>query len=460
MSQFLSQRWLLSRRHLLRGAGASIALPLLNCMTPLRAAETKAETKPRRSVFIYIPNGVNMLTWQITQAGEDYKLSQAMTALERHRANITPISGLHHPLGIGSRHNCDRVWLTGASAPQEAPTFRNTVSVDQVMAAATSSQTRFGSLELSVSRANNCTLAHSQEGNPLPAEDSPKAAFQRLFGVEPGGVDAQRRGLNRRRSILDLVQDSAAATRAKLGSEDRVKLDDYLDSVREVEKRAARSDEWLNVPKPTIDKAVAANLSRVIPKTEAGDYYRTMYDLIVLAFRTDMTRVVTFMSGGEGTGLAIPEIGVQTRHELSHHNGDPEQLRRLTMSDGFNVEQFAYFLDQLQSVADGGESLLDRTMVLFGSGMSYGHVHANANLPLVLAGGKSLGLKHGKHIDFNLPKVKQYDITNAGSIYALCGRPIDGNARLSNLLLTMLHKMEVNVEQFVDSLGPMSELMA
>jgi hypothetical protein len=180
----------------------------------------------------------------------------------------------------------------------------------------------------------------------------------------------------------------------------------------------------------------------------------------MLAFRTDMTRVATFMSGSESNGLGIPEIGVpQTRHELSHHNGDPEQMRRLTQSDAFNVQQFAYFIDQLQSVVDGDESLLDRTMVLFGSGMSYGHVHANANLPLILAGGKSLGLKHGQHVDFNLPKIAQYDVATPTNHYALCAQPVDGNARLSNLLLTMMHKMNVNTDQFVDSLGEVSEIV-
>src|SRR3954454_2344993 len=161
-----------------------------------------------------------------------------------------------------------------------------------------------------------------------------------------------------------------------------------------------------------------------------------MYDLIVLTLRTDMTRVVTYMSGSEGNGLAIPEIGIpQTRHELSHHNGDPEQMARLSKSDGFITQQFAYFLDQLQSIPDGEDSLLDRTMVLFGSGMSYGHSHGNANLPTVLAGGKSFGLKHGQHIDYNLPKLGQYDLTTPGKHYGVCSRPVDERAKLSNLLL-------------------------
>jgi hypothetical protein len=174
-----------------------------------------------------------------------------------------------------------------------------------------------------------------------------------------------------------------------------------------------------------------------------------------------MTRVVTYMSGSESNGLAIPEIGIpQTRHELSHHNGDPEQMARLSRSDAFLAEQYSYFLDQLQSVQDGDESLLDRTMVLFGSGMAYGHSHGNANLPTILAGGKSLGLKHGRHIDYNLPKISKYDLVTPGKQYGVCSRPVDDQARMTNLLLTMLNKMEVNVEEFADSLAPIAELSA
>jgi hypothetical protein len=458
MSNILKQNWLLSRRHMLRGLGATIALPLLDCMRPLRAAAA-AVAKPKRSVFIYIPNGVNVLTWQIKQAGRDYQFSEPLMSLEKHRANITPISGLHHPNGIGQAHECAKIWLTAAKVSQEGGAFRNTVSADQMMAEVTSPQTRFGSLELSISRGST-TLAWSRDGIPLPADDNPKTVFNRLFGAEPGGIDAQRRRLDRRHSVLDVVLDDAKTLRRNMGGEDRTKLDEYLHSVREVEIRTERLDSWLNVPKPAVDKETTSHLTRNVSRTEAGDYWRTMYDLILLTLRTDMTRVVSYMQGSESNGLAIPEIGIpQTRHELSHHNGDPEQMARLSKSDAFITEQFSYFLDQLQSVKDGDEPLLDRTMVLFGSGMAYGHSHGNANLPTILAGGKGLGLKHGQHIDYNLPVVKQYDLSNAVGHYAVCSRPVDSNARLTNLLLTMMQKMDVNVEQFADSLGPVSEVV-
>jgi hypothetical protein len=465
MSSIITQKWLLDRRRFLRGAGVSLALPLLDCMVPLRAARADTAAKPRRSVFVYIPNGVNVLTWQITAAGRDYELSEPLKPLEKHRANMTPISGLHHPGGIGQAHVCADTWLTAAKISMEGGAYKNSVSCDQLIAEVTSAQTRFGSLELSIAAGvgqpnNASTLAWSRDGVPLPAEDNPKTVFNRLFGEEPGGLETRRRRLDRRRSILDTVLEDAKSFRAGLGTADRGKLDEYLGSVREVEIRTERLDAWLNIPKPAVDAETSQRIERDVPRNQAGEYYRTMYDLILLALRTDMTRVVSYMSGSEGNGLPIPEIGIsQSRHELSHHNGDPEIMARLSRSDAFITQQFAYFLDRLQSIQDGDETLLDRTLVLFGSGMSYGHSHGNANLPTILAGGKSLGLKHGQHIDFNLPKIGKYDLANAGGHYNLCHTPVNGQARLTNLLLTIMNKMEVNTERFVDSLGPISELI-
>ena len=455
---------ILDRRTFLRGAGAAVALPLLDCMRPLHAQA--AAVKPRRAVFVYIPNGVNVLTWQITKPGADYAFPEPMKPLEKHRALITPISGLHHPNGIGQAHVCADTWLTGARIGQDGGSYKNTVSCDQVIAEVTSPHTRFTSLELSISGGvgqpnNSNTLSFSRDGIPLPAEDNPRTVFQRLFGEEPGGIVQRRRKLDRRHSVLDAVLGDAKTLKTSLGNTDRGKLDEYLHSVREVEIRTERLDAWLNVPKPQVDAATTERVTKNVPRQQAREYYRTMYDLIVLALRTDMTRVVSYMSGTEGNGLPLPELGIsQSRHELSHHNGDPEVMSRLSRSDAFLAQQFSYFLDQLLSVKDGDEALLDRTMVLFGSGMSYGHSHGNANLPTIVAGGTALGFKHGKHVDYNLPIIKAYDVAKAGEHYNLCHKPVDGKARLSNLLLTMMQKMDVKTESFVDSLGPISELTA
>lgn len=467
MSNFLTQRWLLNRRHFLRGLGTVMALPLLDCMVPLGAgaAAASAVDKPRRSVFVYIPNGVNGMTWQITKPGRDFELSPSLKPLEAHRDDFTVFSGLHHPNGLGQAHVCADTWLTGAKIDaQSARKYENTVSCDQLIAEVTGQHTRFPSLELSISSGtgrpgNSATLAFSHDGVPLPAEDNPRRVFDRLFGQEPGGIAAQRARLIKRESVLDAVLDEATSLRVTLGKDDRTKLDEYLHSVRDVEQRTERLDAWLNVPKPNVDKKLAAPFQRDVSKAKAGEYWRTMFDLIVLALRTDMTRVVTYMNGSEGNGLAIPEIGItQARHSLSHHNGNPVVLERLATSDAFIMGQFAHFLDQLRAIKDGEDALLDRTMVLFGSGMSYGHSHSNSNLPILLAGGRGLGLKHGQHIDYNFPKGTNYKL-DYDEWRSLCGKPKDHNARLSNVMLTMLQKMEVNAEKFVDSLGPVSELV-
>ena len=453
MSNLNLNRWRMSRRQMLRGLGATIALPLLNCMAVL-----PAPSKPKRSVFLYIPNGVNTLTWQIQNAGAGYEFTAPLKPLEKHRADITPISGLHHPMVIGKHHNCEKVWLTGANVPGDGGAFRNTVSTDQIIADAQGAATRFSSLELAI---EGVSLAWSKDGIQLPAERNTQQIFNMLFGVERDSKETIRRRLSRRGSILDLVAADAQRVNRKLGSEDRSKLDEYLTAVRQVEERTRRADEWLNVPKPAVPADVAASLTRKLSMAEAGEYYRLFYDLMVMALRTDSTRVITCAIGSEGNTSGIPELGIlQTRHGLSHHNGDPEQLRRLTQTDTFLIEQFSYFLDQLKSHSEENGTMLDTTQVLWGSGMAYGHSHGNANLPLIVAGGKSLGYKHGTHVDFNLPKIGKYDVSDAQGHYRICSKPVDDNARVSNLLLTMLQRVDVKVDAFQDSLKPIAQIVA
>lgn len=461
MSNLHLHPWRISRRTMLRGLGATIALPLLNAMLPASArgaAASAATTTPKRSVFLYIPNGVNTLTWQITKAGADYEFSTPLKPLEKHRADITPISGLHHPMVIGKHHNCEKVWLTGANVPGDGGPFRNTVSADQLLAEVQGATTRFSSLELAI---EGNSLAWSRDGIQLPSERNTQTIFNNLFGVEKDGKDVVRRRLARRGSILDLVADDARRVNQKLGKEDQGKLDEYLTAVRQVEQRTERANSWLDVPKPEIALADIARLTRKLTIAEAGEYYRLFYDLMTLALRTDSTRVITCMIGSESQASGIPEIGIsQTRHGLSHHNGDPEQLRRLTETDTFLIGQLSYFLDQLKEQQENGTPLLDTTQVLWGSGMAYGHSHGNANLPLILAGGKALGYKHGQHVDFNLPTLGAYNTADATAHYKVCSRPVDADARVSNLLLTMLQRADVSAERFQDSLRPLKEILA
>ncbi len=446
MANYLSQSWLLDRRHALRAMGSMIALPFLECMLPLRAAETET-APPRRSAFIYLANGVHSLNYQITQPGADYEFSRSLKPLEKHRQVITPISGLHHPGNLSHHHNCISTWLTGGKL---GPTDRNTISVDQKMAEVTAQLTRVSSLEIAITQDS---LAWTADGVRLPAMRRCSEIFASLFEEPKNGKTAQRRELRRKSSVLDANLEEVRQLEKKMGAEDKGRMEQYLTSVREAEIRTKRADVWLDTPLPVISDADRQRTSRDVAATKAGDYFRTVYDLMVLAFQTDVTRVATFSLGGEGDAFAIPEIGItESRHQLSHHGGDPGYMEKLTMYDTFAIEQFGYFLSRLAETKDlGGKPLLGSTMALFGSGMSYGHSHGNANLPLVLAGGSDLGLKHGRHLDFNQGHFEGYKLDTPGEHYRLCSRPANSDAHMSNLLLLMAQRMGVEIDQFGDS---------
>jgi hypothetical protein len=445
MSNFLSQSWLIDRRHALRAMGTCISLPFLECMVPLNAAEPASS--PRRSAFIYLANGVHSLNYQITTPGKDYQFSRSLKPLEKYRQVITPVSGLHHPGSLGHHHNCIDIWLTGGRI---GPSERNTTSVDQKMAEVTAQHTRYPSMEIALTGGS---LAWTADGVQLPAMRRCSEIFASLFEEPKGGIDAQRRTLRRKASVLD---DNLAEVRRlaqKMGAADKGRLDQYLTSVREAEIRTRRADTWLDTPLPEIADTDRKRTNRDIPHTQAGDYFRTAYDLIVLAFQTDVTRVATFSLGGEGDAFAIPEIGItESRHQLSHHGGDEGYMEKLTNYDTFAIEQFRYFLSRLDETKDvNGRPLLGSTMSLFGSGMSYGHSHGNANLPLVLAGGSDIGLKHGSHLDFNQGHFGGYQLDKPGEHYGLCSRPANPNAHMSNLLLLMAQRMGVETDKFGDS---------
>ena len=445
MSNLQTQSWLIDRRHALRAMGTCIALPMLECMIPLKAKD-KTET-PRRSAFMYLANGVHSLNYQITKPGKDYTFSRSLKPLEKFRNVITPVSGLHHPGSLGHHHNCIDIFLTGAKI---GAAHRNSISVDQKMAEVTGQHTRYSSMEIALTGGS---LAWTADGVQLPAQRRCKQIFASLFEEPKGGIAAQRKALRRKASVLD---DNLAEVRAlsqKMSATDKGRLDQYLTSVREAEIRTRRADAWLDTPLPKISEADRKRTNRDIAKTQAGDYFRTVYDLMVLAFQTDVTRVATFSLGGEGDAFAIPEIGItESRHQLSHHGGDEGYMEKLTNYDTFAIEQFGYFLTRLAETKDlNGKPLLGSTMSLFGSGMSYGHSHGNANLPLVLAGGTDLGLKHGSHLDFNQGHFDGYTLDKPGNHYRLCSRPANTDAHMSNLLLLMAQKMGVETDQFGDS---------
>jgi hypothetical protein len=442
---FLSQSWLIDRRHTLRALGSCISLPLLECMIPLHASEDIKP--PKRSAFIYLANGVHSLNYQITKPGKDYDFSRSLSPLQPYRDVITPISGLHHPGSLGHHHNCIDIWLTGGKI---GPSARNTISVDQLMAQVTAEHTRYPSMEVALTQGS---LAWTADGVQLPAMRRCSEIFASLFEEPKGGVDAQRRSLRRKASVLDDNLEEVQQLEKKMGAADKGRLEQYLNSVREAEIRTRRADAWLDTPLPEIAEDVRRRTNRDIPQTQAGDYFRTIYDLMVLAFQTDVTRVATFSLGGEGDAFAIPEIGItESRHQLSHHGGDAGYMEKLTNYDTFAIQQYAYFLERLAETPDlDGKPLLGNTISLFGSGMCYGHSHGNANLPIVLAGGTEMGLTHGSHVDFNQGHFDGYQLNDPGKHYSLCSRPANTDAHMSNLLLMMAQKMGVEVDQFGDS---------
>lgn len=442
---FLSQSWLIDRRHTLRALGSCISLPLLECMIPLHASEDIKT--PKRSAFIYLANGVHSLNYQITKPGKDYDFSRSLAPLQPYRDVITPISGLHHPGSLGHHHNCIDIWLTGGKI---GPSARNTISVDQLMAQVTAEHTRYPSMEVALTQGS---LAWTADGVQLPAMRRCSEIFASLFEEPKGGVDAQRRSLRRKASVLDDNLEEVQQLEKKMGAADKGRLEQYLNSVREAEIRTRRADAWLDTPLPEIAEDVRRRTNRDIPQTQAGDYFRTVYDLMVLAFQTDVTRVATFSLGGEGDAFAIPEIGItESRHQLSHHGGDAGYMEKLTNYDTFAIQQYAYFLERLAETPDlDGKPLLGNTISLFGSGMCYGHSHGNANLPIVLAGGTEMGLTHGSHVDFNQGHFDGYQLNDPGKHYSLCSRPANTDAHMSNLLLMMAQKMGVEVDQFGDS---------
>ena len=321
---YLSQSWLIDRRHALRALGSCISLPFLECMVPLRAAE-ETTAAPRRSAFIYLANGVHSLNYQITTPGKDYQFSRSLLPLEKHRQVITPISGLHHPGSLSHHHNCISIWLTGGKL---GPSDRNTISLDQKMAEVTAQHTRISSMEVAITQDS---LAWTADGVRLPAMRRCSEIFASFFEEPKGGKLAHRRALRRKGSVLDANLAEVRRLEKKMGSEDKGRMEQYLTSVREAEIRTRRADAWLDTPRPAVSDADRNRTNRDIATTMAGDYFRTVYDLMVLAFQTDVTRVATFSLGGEGDAIAIPEIGItESRHQLSHHGGDPGYMEKLT----------------------------------------------------------------------------------------------------------------------------------
>jgi hypothetical protein len=441
----------LSRRTFLKGLGATMALPTLDAMTPAAVASSKLPAAPTRMAFVYLPNGVIMNDWTPESTTEIPTLSRTLNTLEAHRDDINILSGLAQLNGRalgdggGDHARAAATFLTGVHPKKtEGADVHLGISVDQVAAKLLGHKTRIPSLELTLESprlAGGCDLGYScaysnsiswrTEFAPNPPERNPAQVFEHLFGGFDPKATLEERAQQRRyrKSVLDLVRDDTQKLINQLGKKDQQKLDEFLYAVRKLEQRVESSQ---NLEHLSLFDIVAPAEER---PSDFVDHARLMFDLQVLAFRTDQTRISTMMIGREGSTRHHKEIGVSgEHHELSHHLGDEEKIEQVTKINVHHMNQFAYFLDQLKSIEEDGSNLLDRSMILCGSGLSDGNQHAHWDLPLVLAGKGNGTIKTGRHLRYKrqLP--------------------------MNNLFLSMLDRMGVPTETLGDSTGRLEHL--
>jgi hypothetical protein len=414
-----------NRRHFLRAAGVSLALPWLESLTPARAAGTPPKP-PRRMVCICTPLGLHPESFLPQKAGKEYPLSPYLKVLEDYRNDFTVVSGLSHP-DVGPSHDSIYSFLTGAPHPELRAGFRNTISLDQFAANQIGGETRFPGLALSC---EGFSLSWTSSGAIVPSNSWPSSVFAQLFlQGRPEEVQAQARRLRDGQSILDTVHDQARKVRSSLGSSDRDKLDEYFTSVRELEGRLATAEKWSKVPKPKVSAKPPQN---VVNPTDLVGKCRVWFDLIHLALQTDSTRLITLLL--LGTSGVPPVQGVSMgHHDLSHHGKDPNKIAQLEKIEREKLLTLRDFLKKLKGTKEDSETLLDRTMVFFSSNLGNASTHATRNLPILLAGG---GFKHGQHLAFDAAKAPP----------------------LCNLYVSMLRRLGVTAERFGSSTGTLSGL--
>jgi Protein of unknown function (DUF1552) len=439
----------LHRRTFLKGMGAAIALPMLDAMTPAFALPGQAARRPLRLVFTYVPNGIAMADWTPKAAGRGFEYTRILKPLERFREDTVVLSGLAQRNGNalgdgpGDHARAAAAYLTGVHPRKTAGAdIENGISVDQIAAKHIGSETRFASIELGCDDSRtvgNCdsgyscaytnSLAWRGPSTPMPPETNPRLVFERLFGDIDTSLppDVRARRLRYRRSILDLAGERTAQLSADLGTSDRRKLDEYLSSIREIERRIERAEQDLTGLTPTIDKPTG------IPVLYA-DYVNLMFDLQVLAMQTDSTRIITMMMGREGSMRTYPEIGVpDPHHPLTHHRGNKEWIEKVTQVNAMHVELFAGFVNKLKTTADGDGSLLDHSMVIYGSGLSDGNRHTHEDLPVLIVG-RGGNFRRADHIVY--PK----------------------DTPMTNLFLTLLDRVGLQPEKIGDSTGMIEHL--
>jgi hypothetical protein len=447
-----------NRRTFLRGAGACIALPLFESLSAIRLLAAAPAAKlastatgaPLRTAFLYFPNGAIPSAWWPSREGTDFPWSHTLEPLQKHKAHVQILGGLGQknaeagPDGAGDHARGNSTFLTGVRLRKSATDIRAGVSIDQVLAKAYGHLTRFSSLELSCEAARNSgacdsgyscayqfNLAWNSPTTPKAPEANPRRVFERLFGEgKPGEREANlQRRQQEDKSVLDFVLDDARFMRKRLDSSDKHKLDQYLSGIREVEARIQKTERFGRVKDPGIETPPG------IPR-EYGEHIQLLFDMLVLAFQTDSTRVATVLLAHDGSNRPFDQIGIsEGHHDLTHHQNRKEWIDKVADIDRWYVQQFAKFLDKLNQVKDvDGQTLLHNSMIVYGSGNADGNRHTHVNLPVVLAGGGGGALRTGRYVKHS-------------------------DQPMTNLFLRMGHLLGVtNLQRFGDSTGPLKDV--
>jgi hypothetical protein len=442
----------ISRRTVLRGLGATLALPLLDGMVPAFTAVAKTAAKPiNRLGVVYVPNAMMMPNWTPIGEGAGFEFNKTMQALQPFRNQIlvlTGISSLPTPGRPGGAHAKGSTrFLTDVSPPTSETWLDAGISMDQLMANEAGKETQLASLELAIESAEmagscdvgfacpyNNTISWRSANTPLPMQNNPSVVFERLFG-DSGNTDPAARlaRIAEDRSVLDSMTQEVASLKGVLGNGDRAKLTEYLEAIRDVERRIQKATEQSDQELPLVDHPAG------IPAAY-DDHVKLMYDLQVLAYQADLTRVITMMMGREQSGMTFPQIGVaDAHHPITHHQHDPEKIAKVALVNAHHVKLFSYYLEKLKATPDGEGTLLDNVTLIYGSGMAdhdpfgSGDSHSTINIPLVLAGGGAGHLKGGRHIKY--PK----------------------DTRLANLHLTLMDQLGVPCEKIGDSTGRLED---
>ncbi len=429
----------LSRRTLLRGMGVSVALPLLDSMVPAQTplAKTAANSRSRLSC-LYVPHGATMDKWTPAADGNSFQFTEILSPLEKFRDRVTIVSNLAHPAagGVGSDAGADHarsaaVFLSGVHPEKDS--IRVGPTIDQIAAQHIGQDTPLPSIELSIEEvALSCgsgyacaysnTISWKTPTIPLPMENNPQVVFEKLFGDGSNNADRLARK-QQSRSLLDSVMDQVASLQRELPASDRTKLGEYLDDVREIERRIQKAENQI----PADLKLPEAPVG--VPES-FDEHFKIMFDLQVLAFRAEITRIATMMYARDTSGAVYPQSGVRDGfHVASHHSNNRANMDKFALINKYHVEMLAYFLDKLKSTPDGDGSLLDHSMVLYGSSMSNGNQHDHDPLPIVLAGAASGQLAGGRHVQYA------------------------PHTPMSNLLVSILNKLGVKAESHGDSTG-------